>query len=670
MAVTRQRPEWCGPGRLRVAAYIGVLAWLALAGRLIQVQGFLGDVYAERAHAQYVRQIDLSASRGSILDRRGTELAIDVAATSFYAHPARVLEPERAAAYFAPLSRQSTEGLYRQLSGDRSFVYLARQVVESELADLPAADFAGVFSHVETRRFYPLGSLAGQFIGHTNIDNEGREGVERTFGGELAEEDGLLVSYVDARGNFVPGRVESETAAQNGRSLVLTIDALYQGILEEELLRTLDEVDAASARGIILDPHTGEVLAMANVPLFDPNDAGNSTAALRRNRVVADAYEPGSTFKVIAAAAVIEDGLARLHDRVDCEEGVLKLSNGDIIRDISPHGELDFVEVIEHSSNIGLIKFARRLPRPRFYEYMRRFGFATRSGIDFPAESAGQLQRVEGWSERSLETIAIGQEIGVTVLQLAQAYAAIANGGKLMVPQVSMGYIGADGQIEDAPEPKVLRRVISEETSATMRQILRGVVDRGTGQRARIAGVSVAGKTGTAQKAAADGRGYDSDASIVSFAGFLPAESPQYVCVIVVDEPQKEKWGGSVAAPAFQRVMERIAHLPGGILAGATLRGMAASTIVVPDLRGMTRPAAQFAARLRGMGMVLQGSGNMVVRQVPLPGEEILAGADMRCELGSENELAETGVDLGRRQARLLELMGPPRILSATKGLF
>ena len=174
MAATRQRPAWCGPGRLRVAAYVGALAWLALAGRLIQVQGILGEVYAERAHAQYVRHIDLSASRGSILDRRGTELAIDVAATSFYAHPARVLEPERAAAYFAPLSRQSTEGLYRQLSGDRSFVYLARQVVESELADLPAADFAGVFSHAETRRFYPLGALAGQFIGHTNIDNEGR----------------------------------------------------------------------------------------------------------------------------------------------------------------------------------------------------------------------------------------------------------------------------------------------------------------------------------------------------------------------------------------------------------------------------------------------------------------------------------------------------------------
>ncbi len=670
MGAKRQPPPWCGPSRLRIAAYMGVFAWLALAGRLIQVQGILGDAYAEKARAQYVRHIELRASRGSILDRRGTELATDIATTSFYAHPARVVEPERIAAYFAPLSGQSAAALYGQLSSKRSFVYLARQVVDGDLADLPPAGFAGVFSHAETRRFYPLGSLAGQFLGHTNIDNEGREGVERAFGGELAEEDGALVSYVDARGHFVPGRVESETAAQNGRSLVLTIDALYQGILEEELLRTLDEADASSARGIILDPRTGEILAMANAPLFDPNDAGNSPAALRRNRVIADAYEPGSTFKVIAAAAVLEDDLARLHERVDCEGGVLKLNNGEVIRDISPHGELSFVEVIENSSNIGLIKFARRLPRPRFYEYIRRFGFAMRSGIDLPAESVGQLQHVEGWSERSLETISIGQEISVTVLQLAQAYAAIANGGELMVPQVAKGYIGADGQIEDAPEPKVLRRVISEETSIAMRRILRGVVDRGTGQRARIAGVSVGGKTGTAQKAAADGSGYDPDAGIVSFAGFLPAESPQYVCVIVVDEPKKEKWGGSVAAPAFQRIMERIVHLPGGLLARSTLNGAPTAVIAVPDLRGMTRSTAQFAARLRGMEMAVTGSGNMVVRQSPLPGEEILVGADMRCELGSENELADAEIDLGRRQARLLELMGPRRILSARKGLF
>jgi len=670
MPVKRQSLPWCGPSRLRVAVYLGALAWLALAGRLVQVQVVLGDAYAERARAQYVRHIELRASRGSILDRRGTELATDVAATSFYAHPARVVEPERAAAYFAPLSGQSVAALSEQLSSKRPFVYLARQVTDFELDKLPAVDFAGIFSHVEPRRSYPLGPLAGQLLGHTNIDNEGREGVERSFARELEEKDGELVSYVDARGRFVPGRVESQIAPQNGRSLVLTIDALYQGVLEEELLRTLNEADAASARGIILDPRTGEILAMANAPLFDPNEAGTSLAALRRNRVIADAYEPGSTFKVIAAAAVIEDGLALLHERVDCEEGELKLSNGDVIRDISPHGELSFVEVIENSSNIGLIKFARRLPRPRFYEYIRRFGFATRSGIDLPAESAGQLQKVEGWSERSLETIAIGQEIGVSVLQLAQAYAAIANGGELMVPQISRGYIGGDGQLEDAPEPKVLRRVISEQTSLVLRKILRGVVDHGTGQRARIAGISVAGKTGTAQKAAAAGGGYDPEASIVSFAGFLPAESPQYVCVIVVDEPQKEKWGGSVAAPAFQRVMERIVYLPGGLLAGSGLReGAAAAAIAVPDLRGMTRGAAELAARLRGMGLIVTGNGNMVVRQAPQAGEEILVGADMRCELGGGGEFVDDLTDLGRRQARLLELMGPLRIISDTKGI-
>ncbi len=672
VAGRRKEPRtWCGPGRLRCAVCVGVVAWMVLVGRLVQVQGFMGEAYAQKAHDQYMRLIELKASRGSVLDRRGTELATDTRASSFYAHPERIVAPERIAAHFAPYSHQSAAVLQRQLARNsgRSFVYLARQVADSELAQVQSVDFTGVFSHAETQRYYPLRALAGQVLGHTSIDNEGREGIERQFDADLRERDGTLVSYVDARGHRVPGRSEAQVEPENGRDLVLTLDALYQGILEEELLRTIEKVDATSAMGIIVDPRTGEVLAMANVPLFDPNAAGRSPAALRRNRVVTDAWEPGSTFKVIAAAAVVEDGLAQLHERVYCEDGVLELANGETIRDITPYGELSFVEVIENSSNIGLIKFARRLSRARYYEYIRRFGFASRSGIELPAESIGLLQRVDRWSERSLETIAIGQEISVTMLQLAQAYAAIANGGQLMAPQMIKGYIGASGQVEGGSAPRVLRRVISEQTALTMRHILQGVVERGTGKRARIEGISVAGKTGTAQKAAREGGGYDPEANIVSFAGFLPVEEPQYVCIIAVDEPRLEKWGGSVAAPAFQRVMRRILHLPGGLLAGRGNDVALGGAISVPDLRGMTSEAARFAAQLRGVRIVVVGDGNVITAQSPLPGEAITPGTGIRCTLGFSAGLYDGGADMPLRQAHLLEMMRPPRAAKLTRGL-
>ena len=657
MRESRRKDSWCGPRRLRIAAWIGLFLWGIVIARLVHIQGFLGEAYAERAYGQYVRQTSLSAKRGSLLDRRGTEMATDVKARSFYARPEHVQDPEAVANFFARLNGVNSEKIVGQLSGARSFVYLARQV-DTAAVDARADSFAGVYSHGATRRFYPLGSLAGQLLGHTNIDNEGREGVERAFDSVLRETEGAQVAFVDARGLQVPGSIQQQAAAKNGHSVVLTIDALYQSILEEELARTIEEADATSAMGVIIDPTTGEILALANVPLFDPNHSGRSTALQRRNRVIADAYEPGSTFKVIAAAAVLEDGLAQVDEQVHCEDGLLTLSNGDLIRDITPHGNLTFAEVIEQSSNIGVIKFARRMPRARYYQYIRSFGFATRSGVELPAESSGILQRVGRWSDRSQETISIGQEISVTVLQLAQAYAVIANGGELLVPQIVKGYADREGGLlGEEKSPRVLRRVVSEKTAAILREILQGVVDRGTGNRAQIAGVSVAGKTGTAQKAAENGLGYDPDASIVSFAGFLPVEKPQYVCVIVVDDPRKERWGGSVAAPAFQRVMQRIIHLPGGLLADRPMGGNLVSTRIVPDLRGMTRSAAYLTAQLRGIEVQAEGQGSVVVGQVPQPGEEILVGVDIRCQLGEDVSHLNDVKALEGRQMRLLEVL-------------
>lgn len=611
----RPRVQHSGINRLRWVAVLGALAWVGLSVRLVQIQIFRHEAYSAKAHEQYQDHLVLKASRGRVVDRRGNNLAVDVQATSFYAHPAQIENPQRVAAHFAPLSDKRAEFVERQLRGDKQFVYLARQVVDAgEVA------YAGVFQHPEIRRQYPLGPLAGQLIGHTDIDNSGREGIERAFDDMLREKDGSILRYVDAQGKQVPGRQQRREEPEHGRDLVLTLDAVYQSILEEELQRAMDGSKAQGALGVIIAPRSGEVLAMANLPLFDPNKASRSSPELRRNRAITDVYEPGSTFKVIAAAAVLEDGLTSLQDRIFCEWGTFRLANGDTIRDIQPHGDLLFAQVLERSSNIGAIKLAQRLSRPRFYEHIRNFGFAIRTGIDLPAETSGLLQEVNQWSKRSLATIAIGQEIGVTALQLAMAYGAIANGGVLMAPRIVAGTIGPDDQLENRGGPQPVRRVLSRKTAATLSEVLTGVVEDGTGQKARIEGVAVAGKTGTAQRALADGSGYDPNASIASFVGFLPADNPQYACVIMIENPRVNRWGGDVAAPAFRRVMERIISLPGGLLVEPAAKHPPKEGPAVPDLRGMTRAVARFQAQMRGLPVAFFGAGTVVLSQSPLPG--------------------------------------------------
>ena len=624
------RVQHTGINRLRWVVVLGAIAWLGLSVRLVQIQIFRHEVYSAEALEQYQRRVELKASRGRIVDRRGNNLAVDVQATSFYAHPEQIEDPKRVADHFAPLSGKRAEFIEGQLRGDKPFVYLARQVVD---ADVGEASYAGVFQEPETRRYYPLGPLAGQLIGHTNIDNSGREGIERAFDDILRERNGSVLGYVDARGKQVPGRQQRREEPEHGRDLMLTLDAVYQGILEEELQRAIDNSKAQGALGVIIAPHSGEVLAMANLPLFDPNKASHSSPELRRNRAITDVYEPGSTFKAIAAAAVLEDGLVSLHDRIFCEWGTFRLANGDTIRDVQPYGDLLFTQVLEKSSNIGAIKLAQRLSRPRFYEYIRNFGFAIRTGIDLPAETSGLLQEIDQWSKRSLETIAIGQEIGVTALQLAMAYGAIANGGVLMVPRIVAGTIGPDGKLEDRGGPQPIRRVVSRETAATLSRVLTRVVENGTGQKAHIKGMAVAGKTGTAQRALADGSGYDPNASITSFVGFLPADNPQYACVIMVENPRVNGWGGYVAAPAFRRVMKRIISLPGGLLVEPAAKHPQKEGPAVPDLRGMPQAVARFQAQMRGLPVVFSGSGTVVLSQSPLPGR---AGRveQINCTLG------------------------------------
>ena len=664
MAPEMDRHE-VGRGRLRLVALVGVGAWLLLAGRLVQVQGLQHTALALKAKEQHGRWRDLSANRGRILDRRGREMALDVQSVSFYCNPSLVERPDEVARYFASLRGTDSEALRRQLQSSQTFLYLARQVDGQRPSELPAPDFKGVFQHSETTRLYPYALLAGQLMGFTDIDNQGREGLELAFSDALNAREGKALSFVDGRGRALPGREEQRQPPVNGSSVTLTIDAVYQDVLEEELLRAMEDSGSENALGIVSDPRTGEILAMASVPGFDPNDPGASSPQLRRNRTVTDAYEPGSTLKAIMAAAVLDRGRAGSETRVFCENGVLELANGDVLRDLSPHGWLTSREVLEKSSNIGAVKLARRLEQHEFYGYMRSFGFGTRTGIDLPAESAGLLRHAREWTNRSLDTIAIGQEISVTAIQMVLAFGVIANGGVLMAPVIAKEVKGSGGKGgESWAGPQKVRRVISPETAREMRAILAGVVERGSGTRAQIRGVKVAGKTGTAQRARSDGAGYAEDEAVVSFIGFLPADDPQFLCLVALDNPRRSKWGGQAAAPAFKRAMERIYALAveetfepkgAGVLTGplnGVRRGVASA---VPDLRGMTQALARYHCGLRGLSVRFSGIGSTVVSQEPERGESVSGGREVACvlerpELASVTDL--TAMPL--RQAMLL----------------
>ena len=658
--------------RLRWVLFAGAAMWLVALGRLVQVQGIDYVYYAQRARAQHERQEVLSARRGEILDRAGRELAIDVASVSFYGHPLAIGDRAGVARHFAGFGGRAADEIARQLDSDRPFVYLLRQTRDEDLERARAERFQGVFEQKEVRRFYPYGHLAGQLLGFTNIDNKGREGVELALDELLAERPGAALSYVDSRGRFLPDRSEPTELARTGARVRLTVDAVIQGILEEELAQAVSESDAESALGIISDPRTGDILALASVPLFDPNHPGDSPAAHRRNRMITDPFEPGSTLKPVTMAAVLDGRHVSADTMVFCEQGIMELATGDTLRDTKPHGWLTAAEVMSQSSNIGMVKLARTLQRAELYESLRAFGFGTRTGVGLPAESAGLLHHARDWSERSLATIAIGQEISVTAVQLVQAFGAIANGGLLMAPRLLAEVRDADDQVLQRTEPQKVRRVVSEETAAILQEMLRGVVRDGTGRRAAIVGVDVAGKTGTAQRALPGGGGYADDEYVASFVGFFEAPGgAQYIGLVVVENPRVGKYGGTVAAPAFRRAMERVLALDGAPsvapMAAADLAASSVLTESIPDLRGLPIARAHVQAVRRGLALRLEGEGQLVISQDPVPQVARGSGAVVVCRLGVATDMPPLGSMRATplRQAVLMRKLGMGRQLVA-----
>ncbi len=534
---------------------------MALLYRLYSLQCLRHHEFSDLARVQHRRIDRISARRGDILDCRGNILATSVPRSSLYGVPREMEEgdPTRVASTLAPILGIGEEKLRGKLTGTKQFVWLKRHLTPEEAEEVVALDLPGVAFREEMKRVYPKDRLLSQVLGFTDPDGNGLEGIERQFDSQLKGAPGWRITEKDSKQREALWFRSHDVGPIDGCRLVLTIDEVVQDIAEDELDRVFREYQANWASVVVMEPATGRILAMANRPTYDPNSYSRAEVGHRRNRAVTDPIEPGSTFKVFPAAAVLEEELADLDTEFYCENGSFRIG-GRLLHDHRPHGLLTFEEVIQKSSNIGMAKVGMLLGKNELYRYLRDFGIGDKTGIDFPGEAPGTLRRPGNWSKLSLRSITMGHEVSVTPLGLLSAFAALGNGGELLKPRLVDRIENLEGEVLYR-FPRVSRgRVVSEETAKKMLSILqKAVQEGGTGWRAEIAGFQVAGKTGTAQKTEPGG-GYSHTRFRSLFVGLLPADRPRLAILVVADEPRPHYYGGVVAAPAFRRIAERAIH--------------------------------------------------------------------------------------------------------------
>ncbi len=525
--------------------------------KLVYVQIISHARYAEKAKSQHATSLGLRARRGSIFDARGRLLAVSVDRRSFFVDPPLVPDKlSSAKAISASLGMSPNDVLACLLKQDTNFVWLKRRLPKSESQEAMELSLRGVGWIEEAQRTHPEGELAAHVLGIVGDDGVGLEGLEYRFQEYLAGENGLAMVRVDGKRRRIVSSDAWLRPAKAGDHLVLTIDSAIQRILEEELDAAMAKWEAASASGIVMSPVTGEVLALACRPTYDPSDFGGYRRDARRNRAVADCFEPGSVFKAFTAAAALQENLLDLSDTIDCENGNWS-AHGRVLHDHKSFGDLTFSDVIVKSSNIGAAKVGLVVGASRLYNYLSLFGFGEKTGIELDGETMGILRPKRQWKEMSVMSVAIGHEVATSVVQLARAYCAIANGGVLLRPHIVKAVISSDGDVvEQAEAPDITRRVLRPDIALKVRELLTKVVSEGTGTRAQVEGFEVAGKTGTAQKINEDGTYSHSD-YVASFVGFAPASDPAICVVATIDEPRGAYYGGTVAAPVVGHVLKR-----------------------------------------------------------------------------------------------------------------
>jgi len=535
---------------------------VALCVRLAVIQCLHHNQWAALAMDMEQSSIRIEPQRGHILDRHGNRIAVTTQAQSVFANPRAVPAERRAevAASLAELLDCDSERIAARLTLPKYFVWVKRKVTAEQAEAVSRANLPGVSLRQEHRRRYPGGSFLCHVLGFVGTDDRGLEGLEARFNDLLVGEPGERPVHRDGLGRKL-GIADAEgKPVRHGKSLVLTIDSRIQHIVEEELALACEEHKPESACAVVMDPWTGDILAMAGSPVFDPAHFQESPKSSYRSMAVVECMEPGSTFKPFVAAAALERGAVSADTVFDCHRGKYRLGSR-LLHDAHPLGRLSVRDIVAYSSNIGMAQVGERLGAEGMYESLAAFGFGRRTGIKLPGESVGILHHPRVWSKYTISSITMGQEIAATPLQMAAGFSVFANGGWYVRPRIVLGIADSEGRttLQSAPHP-LGRRVLSERVAKLMcSDILAGVVDRGTASRARIPGYRMAGKTGTAQIAKTDGRGYEDNAYVASFVGIVPADEPRYVIALMARKPSgASHYGGIVAAPAVAQMADRI----------------------------------------------------------------------------------------------------------------
>lgn len=587
--------------RLYFLIFIFVSAFTVIEANLFITQIVNHQVYVDKSKKQYCKKTTIFAPRGNIYDRNYKIMAENIGENyAFGINTAKVENKKDLAKRLAAITGQDYRDYEKALSPKSKFIWVARNITvldrEKILDVLTEKESSSASFKIMPNRVYPCSKIGGQVVGYVDIDGNGLSGIEKRFDLELTGQDGWEYIYKDAHQNKSYNYNIQKKEPQPGNSLVLTIDENYQAIVEEELESTVKQWSALKAMAIVLEPNSGEILAMSSYPNFDPNKAGDFPPETQKNMSITDMYEPGSTFKAVTAAMLLEENKVSEEDMFLCSNsGIVIVPGQKPIKDSHPNPieNMSFRQVIAKSSNVGTVKAAMRLNRAKFYEYVRSFGFGDRTDIGMTGESKGQLRKLSTWSVLTQPTTSFGQGISVTPLQIAMAYGTIANGGKLMKPMLIKGILDKDNNIVQKNEPVVIRQVISDKTAARTRSLLRGVFEEGgTAAKLEIPGLNLAGKTGTAQKVV--GGLYSKSDYIGSFVGFFPADKPKLVCIVVIDSPRGEYYGGLVAGPAFKKIMERIyINNKAKLIVNSNSKDSTSQMIITPELTGLSFKEAE-----------------------------------------------------------------------------
>ncbi len=626
--------------RIYLLLLISTFVFAMLTIRLGYVQLWIGSELSAKAEDSWRRNIPFAPKRGEILDRNGTVLAYNISSPSIMAVPAQVRNPQQTAAALADLLHMSASDVMKQITQKQLIVRIqpgGRKVEMDKAQQVRELNLPGIIVAEDNKRYYPFNDLAAHVLGFTGIDNQGLSGAELYYDQELRGIAGSVSFLADAGGGAMPNTSEQYTAPKDGLNLQLTIDKSIQSILEREMDQAVLQFQPQHVIGIVMDPNTGEVLAMGGRPTYDPGHFSEYPAdTYNRNLPIWMTYEPGSTFKIITLAAALEEKkVDLLHDHY-YDKGVIEVAGAKLhCWKRGGHGSESFLEVVENSCNPGFVVLGQRLGKEKLFDYIKSFGFGQKTGIDLRGEENGILFKPSQVGPVELATTAFGQGVSVTPIQQIAAVSAVVNGGELYKPHVAKAWISPEsGKVMRQFEPEPVRKVISAETSKEVRMALESVVAKGTGRNAFIDGYRVGGKTGTAQKVV-NGR-YSPNEHIVSFVGFAPADDPKLVVYIAVDDPKGIQFGGLIAAPIVKNIMEDSLRYMGIEPRQQQLekeyRYGDTPILDVPDLRGMT-VGDIYEDMNDNFRLAASGTGDTVISQAPKPGERVERGSTIRIYL-------------------------------------